>query len=224
VRVLVVEDHPKMASLLERGLQEEGYAVDLAQTGSEGVSLGLEYEYDAIVLDLMLPDLDGVEALTRLRGNGKWTPVLILTARDAVEDRVRGLDAGADDYLTKPFALPELLARLRALSRRTPAERPTVLTAGDLSLDPATREVRRADALIQLTPKEFGLLELLMRHRGEVVPRAALMEHGWDLAFDGDWNILDVYMRYLRQKVDRPFGRSSIQTVRGVGYRLREDA
>ena len=224
MRVLVVEDHPKMASLLERGLQEEGYAVDLAQTGSEGVSLGLEYEYDAIVLDLMLPDLDGVEALTRLRGNGKWTPVLILTARDAVEDRVRGLDAGADDYLTKPFALPELLARLRALSRRTPAERPTVLTAGDLSLDPATREVRRADALIQLTPKEFGLLELLMRHRGEVVPRAALMEHGWDLAFDGDWNILDVYMRYLRQKVDRPFGRSSIQTVRGVGYRLREDA
>ena len=222
--MLVVEDHPKMASLLERGLQEEGYAVDLAQTGSEGVSLGLEYEYDAIVPDLMLPALGGVEALTRLRGNGKWTPVLILTARDAVEDRVRGLDAGADDYLTKPFALPELLARLRALSRRTPAERPTVLTAGDLSLDPATREVRRADALIQLTPKEFGLLELLMRHRGEVVPRAALMEHGWDLAFEGDSNILDVYMRYLRQKVDRPFGRSSIQTVRGVGYRLREDA
>ncbi len=224
MRALVIEDHPRMAALLRRGLAEEGYAVDVAGTGAEGVSLGREYDYDAIVLDLGLPDMDGVDVLDRLRGDGRWAPVLILTARDAVADRIRGLDAGADDYLVKPFALPELLARLRALVRRTPPERPPVLRVGDLVLDPATHELHRGGTPIRLSPKEFTLMELFMRRPGEVVPRAALMEHGWDLAFRGDWNILEVYVRYLREKVDRPFGRSSIETVRGVGYRLRDGA
>jgi two-component system OmpR family response regulator len=209
-----------MALLLREGLEGAGYVVDQAATSSEGLSLALEYDYDAVVLDLMLPDGDGIDVLVGLRRGRRWMPVLILTARDAVEDRVRGLDAGADDYLVKPFSLPELLARLRALLRRTPPERPAALAVGDLTLDPAAREVRRGDVPIHLTPKEFTLLELLMRHPGEVMARATLMEHAWDMAFDGDWNILDVYVRYLREKVDRPFGRSSIQTVRGVGYRL----
>jgi two-component system OmpR family response regulator len=209
-----------MALLLREGLEGAGYVVDHAATSSEGLSLALEYDYDAVVLDLMLPDGDGIDVLVGLRRGRRWMPVLILTARDAVEDRVRGLDAGADDYLVKPFSLPELLARLRALLRRTPPERPAALAVGDLTLDPAAREVRRGDVPIHLTPKEFTLLELLMRHPGEVMARATLMEHAWDMAFDGDWNILDVYVRYLREKVDRPFGRSSIQTVRGVGYRL----
>ena len=223
MRALVIEDHPRMSELLERGLREHGYAVDAARTGAEGVSLALEYDYDVVVLDLMLPDADGVEVLRRLRGNGKWTPVLILTARDKVEDRVRGLDAGADDYLVKPFALPELLARLRALIRRTPPERPAVLHVGDLALDPARHEASRGDTAVRLSPKEFALLELFMRHPGEVLSRARLMEHAWDFSFQGDWNILEVYVRYLREKIDRPFGRSSIETVRGVGYRLRDD-
>ncbi|HEX9374924.1 MAG TPA: response regulator transcription factor [Actinomycetota bacterium] len=223
MRALVIEDHPRMSRLLERGLREEGYAVDVASTGAEGASLALEYDYDAVVLDLGLPDGDGVDVVRRLRRQGRWMPVLILTARDGVDDRVRGLDAGADDYLTKPFALPELHARLRALVRRTPPERPAVLTVGDLMLDPASHEVRRGDTPVALTPKEFALLEQLMRRPGETVPRATLMEHAWDFSFRGDWNILEVYVRYLREKVDRPFGRSSIETVRGVGYRLRED-
>jgi two-component system OmpR family response regulator len=223
MRALVIEDHPRMARLLERGLREEGYAVDVASTGAGGASLALEYEFDVVVLDLGLPDVDGVEVLRRLRRDGRWTPVLILTARDAVDDRVAGLDAGADDYLTKPFALPELQARLRALVRRTPPERPAVLAVGDLTLDPATRDVRRGDAPISLSPKEFSLLELFMRRPGKVVQRATLMEHAWDFSFQGDWNILEVYVRYLREKVDRPFGRSTIETVRGVGYRLRSE-
>jgi two-component system OmpR family response regulator len=223
MRALVIEDHPRMARLLERGLREEGYAVDVATTGGNGASLALEYDFDVVVLDLGLPDMDGVEVLRRLRRDGRWTPILILTARDAVHDRVAGLDAGADDYLTKPFALPELHARLRALVRRSPPERPAVLEVGDLSLDPATHEVRRGDSPIALSPKEFTLLELFMRHPGEVLSRAALMEHAWDFSFQGDWNILEVYVRYLREKVDRPFGRSSIETVRGVGYRLRSE-
>ena len=223
MRALVIEDHPRMSELLERGLREHGYAVDAARTGAEGASLALEYDYDVVVLDLMLPDADGVEVLRRIRGDGRWSPVLILTARDKVEDRVRGLDAGADDYLVKPFALPELLARLRALTRRTPPERPPVLQVGDLALDPARHEASRGDTQVRLSPKEFALLELFMRHPGEVLSRATLMEHAWDFSFQGDWNILEVYVRYLREKIDRPFGRSSIETVRGVGYRLRDD-
>jgi two-component system OmpR family response regulator len=223
MRALVVEDHPRMSELLRQGLEEEGYAVDAALTLAEGTSLAREFEFDVIVLDVALPDGDGIDALRELRAHGTWAPVLILTAKDAVDDRVRGLDAGADDYLVKPFALPELLARLRALVRRTPPERPAALTVGDLHLDPATHEVRRGETPIHLTPKEFSLLELFMRRGGQVVSRSTLMEHAWDFAFEGDWNILEVYVRYLREKIDRPFGRSSIETVRGVGYRLRED-
>jgi two-component system, OmpR family, response regulator len=221
MRALVIEDHPRMSALLRKGLAEEGYAVDVAGTLLDGMSLANEFEFDAIVLDVMLPDGDGIDALRELRDGGVWSPVLILTAKDAVDDRVRGLDAGADDYLVKPFALAELVARLRAVARRSPPERPAVLTVGDLSLDPATHEVRRGDIPVHLTTKEFSLLELLMRRAGQVVPRATLMEHGWDFAFEGNWNILEVYVRYLREKVDRPFGRDSIETVRGVGYRLR---
>jgi two-component system OmpR family response regulator len=220
MRALVIEDHPRMARLLRRGLEEESYVVDVATSSSEGLFLGVENDYDVVILDVMLPDGDGIEALRHMRQRGRWMPVLILTAKDAVEDRVRGLDAGADDYLMKPFALPELLARLRALVRRAPPERPPVLAVGDLTLDPATREVRRGEAPIHLSPKEFAVLELFMRHPGEVLSRATIMEHAWDFAFEGDWNILEVYVRYLREKIDRPFGRSSIETVRGVGYRL----
>jgi two-component system OmpR family response regulator len=220
VRALVIEDHPRIALLLRRGLGEEGFVVDVAETAGDGVSRGTEYDYDLIVLDLMLPDGDGVDALRRLRARERWSPVLILTARDSVEDRVRGLDAGADDYLVKPFALPELVARVRALIRRTPQQRPVALAVGDLSLDPATREVRRGDVEVHLSPKEFALLEFLMRHPGEALSRTTIVEHVWDPLAVGDWNLLEVYVRYLREKVDRPFGRSSIETVRGVGYRL----
>ena len=223
MRALVIEDHPRMSELLARGLREEGYEVDTADTAGHGMWLAGEFEYDVVLLDVMLPDDDGIESLRRLRADGSSTPVLVLTAKDAVEDRVRGLDAGADDYLVKPFALPELLARLRALVRRTPPERPPALGVGDLVLNPATHEVRRGGTPIHLSPKEFSLLELLMRRAGDVVSRSMLMEHAWDFAFEGDWNILEVYVRYLREKIDRPFGRSSIETVRGVGYRLRED-
>jgi two-component system, OmpR family, response regulator len=221
MRVLVVEDSVRMASLLKRALDEEGYAVDIAGTGEEGVWMASENPYDAIVLDVMLPDFDGFEVCRRIREQGRWFPVLMLTARDAVHDRVQGLDAGADDYLTKPFAFVELLARLRALIRRGTPERPAVLEVGDLFLDPATRIVRRADRLIDLTPKEFALLEYLMRHPGEVLTRTRLIEHVWDFAYEGDSNVVDVYIRYLREKIDRPLGRHTIETVRGAGYRLR---
>jgi two-component system OmpR family response regulator len=223
VRVLVVEDEVKMAALLQRGLQEEGYAVDIAGDGREALWLATENPYDAIVLDVMLPDLDGFEVCRKLREAGGWSPVLMLTARDAVADRVAGLDAGADDYLTKPFSFAELLARLRALVRRGTPERPPVLEVGDLVLDPATRHVVRGDTSVELTAREFSLLEYLMRHPGEVLSRTRLIEHVWDFAFEGDSNVVDVYIRYLREKVDRPFGRDSIETVRGAGYRLREE-
>ena len=224
MRALVVEDEAKLAALLRRGLAEEGYAVDVASTGEDGVWLGREHDYDVVLLDVMLPDVDGFEVCRRLRAADRWAPILMLTARDGVQDRVAGLDAGADDYLTKPFSFDELLARLRALLRRGPGERPALLSAGDLSLDPATRRVARGETEIELTPKEFALLELFLRHPGEVLSRTRILEHVWDFAYEGDSNVVDVYVRYLREKVDRPFGRGSLETVRGVGYRLRSDA
>lgn len=223
MRVLVVEDEAKMAALLKRGLEEEGYAVDAVTGGEDAAWIATQNDYDAIVLDIMLPDMDGFEVCKRLREADRWAPVIMLTARDATVDRVVGLDAGADDYLTKPFSFDELLARLRALMRREPDTRPSVLTCGDLVLDPATHEVYRDGSLLNLTAKEFALLEYFMRHAGEVVSRTTLIEHVWDFAYDGDSNVVDVYVRYLREKIDRPFGRSSLETLRGVGYRLRSE-
>jgi two-component system, OmpR family, response regulator len=221
MRLLVVEDEAKLASLLRRGLVEEGHATDVAATGDEALWMAQSVPYDAIVLDLMLPGLDGVEVCRRLRQDGVWSPVLMLTARDAVEDRVAGLDAGADDYLPKPFSFAELLARLRALVRRGAAERPATLVVDDLRLDPATRRVWRGETEIDLSPKEFALLETFMRRPGEVLSRLHLLEHAWDFAYEHRSNVVDVYVRYLREKVDRPFGRRSLETVRGAGYRLQ---
>jgi two-component system OmpR family response regulator len=223
MRILVVEDDPKMAGLLRRGLQEDGHAADVAGIGDDALWMAQAVEYDAIVLDLLLPGLDGVEVCRRLRGSGVWSPVLMLTARDAVEDRVAGLDAGADDYLAKPFSFSELLARLRALARRGSPERPTVLEVGDLRLDPATAQVWRDGTEIQLSAKELALLETFMRRPGDVLSRDHLLEHAWDYAYDNRSNVIDVYIRYLREKIDRPFGRRSIETVRGLGYRLRRE-
>jgi two-component system, OmpR family, response regulator len=220
VRVLVVEDEPGMASVLARGLAENGYAVDVATTGEDGVWYGREHEYDVAVLDLGLPGIDGLTALARLREAGRWVPVLLLTARDGIGDRITGLDAGADDYLTKPFDFGELLARLRALTRRAARERPAVLTVGDLRLDPATRQVHRDGTPVCLTPREFTLLEVFMRRPGQVLTRTDLIEAVWDAAHESDSNVVDVYLGYLRAKIDRPFERASLQTVRGVGYRL----
>ena len=223
MRALVVEDGSKMAALLRRGLQEEGFAVDVAANGEDGSWLGAENDYDVILLDVKLPDIAGFEVCRRLRAGDRWAPILMLTARDGVQDRVAGLDAGADDYLMKPFSFDELFARVRALLRRGPSERPPVLAVGDLLLDPATRRVSRGEQEVDLTPKEFGLLELFLRHPGEALSRTTILEHVWDFAYEGESNVVDVYVRYLRKKVDRPFGRRSIETVRGVGYRLREE-
>jgi two-component system, OmpR family, response regulator len=223
MRVLIVEDEVKMAGLLRRGLGEEGLAADVARTGDDALWMARAAEYDAIVLDVMLPGTDGFEVCRRLRQAGTWSPVLMLTARDAVEDRVNGLDAGADDYLTKPFSFAELLARLRALARRPPLERPTVLAVGDLRLDPSTRQVWRAEAEIHLSTKEFALLETFMRRPGQVLSRYQLLDHCWDYGYENRSNVVDVYVRYLRQKIDRPFRKKSIETVRGAGYRLRRD-
>jgi len=223
MRVLIVEDDLKMAGLIRRGLSEEGLSVDVAKGGDDALWMAGATDYDAIVLDVMLPGGDGFEVCRSLREKGQWAPVLMLTARDAVEDRVAGLDAGADDYLTKPFSFAELLARLRALARRPPLERPTVLEVGDLRLDPATREVWRGETEVELSTKEFALLETFMRRPGEVLSRYQLLEHCWDNAYENRSNVVDVYVRYLREKVDRPFGRSSIETVRGAGYRLRRE-
>jgi two-component system OmpR family response regulator len=227
MRVLVVEDSEKMVALLRRGLEEEGYAVDVAHDGDEALWFAGDHEYDTVVLDVVLdrvtPGLDGFEVCRRLRDGARWSPVLMLTARDAVEDRVRGLDAGADDYLTKPFAFEELYARVRALVRRGASERPAVLRVGDLSLDPARFVVHRGDRELELTAKEFALLECFMRHPGEVLGRTMLIQHVWDYAFDADSNVVDVHVRNLRTKIDRPFGRASLETVRGAGYRLRDE-
>jgi two-component system OmpR family response regulator len=220
MRILVVEDDPAVAGAVRRGLEAEGYAVDVAGNGEEGHWLARENPYDALVLDIMLPLLHGDELCARLREEGVWTPILMLTARSDAEDEARALDAGADDFLAKPFAYLVLLARLRALLRRGGGERPAVLTAGDLTLDPAAHEVRRGDTVVPLTPKQFALLEFLLRRAGEVVPKARIIEHVWDFAYDGDPNIVEVYVRQLRQRVDEPFGRRSVQTVRGAGYRL----
>lgn len=221
VRVLLVEDALRVAAVLKRGLAEEGYAVDVAHDGPTAVWQATESGYDAIVLDVMLPGFDGFEVCQRLRAAERWAPVLMLTARHDVADRVRGLDAGADDYLTKPFSFAELSARVRALIRRGAAERPAVLRVGDLRLDPATRRAWRGEAELALTAKETALLELFLRHPGEVLSRTRILEHVWDFAFDGVSNVVDQYVAYLRRKIDRPFGREDLVTVRGAGYRLR---
>jgi two-component system OmpR family response regulator len=222
MRILVVEDDPKMAGLLRRGLLEEGHSPDVARVGDDALWMARAVDYDAIVLDLLLPGVDGIEVCRRLREGGVWSPILMLTARDGVDDRVAGLDAGADDYLPKPFSFSELLARLRALVRRGSPERPIVLEVGDLRLDPARRQVWRGEAEIHLSAKEFALLETFMRRPGDVLSRDLLLEHAWDYGYENRSNVVDVYVRYLREKIDRPFDRDSLETVRGMGYRLRE--
>ena len=221
--MLIVEDDVRMAAAIRRGLRFEGLVVDLAADGEQALLNARATDYDAVVLDVLLPGIDGFETCKQLRAEGIWLPVLILTARDSVEDRVRGLDGGADDYLTKPFSLAELVARLRALVRRGPVERPTVLGVGTLTLDPATREVRRAGEEVELSAREFALLETLMRRPGHVFSQLQLLEAAWDLGYEQRSNVVEVYVRYLREKIDRPFGLKSIERVRGVGYRMRKD-
>ena len=221
MRVLVIEDEVRMARLLKRALDEEGHAVDIAGDGPDGLWLATENPYAAIVLDVMLPGFDGFELCRRLRAAGIWAPVLMLTARDEIGDRVRGLDAGADDYLVKPFSLLELAARLRALARRDDRRRPAVLSEGDLKLDPASKRAWRAGTEVQLSPKELSLLEFFLRHPGALLTRSQIIEAVWDFAYDGTSNVVDQYVNYLRRKVDTPFGRDDIETVRGMGYRLR---
>jgi two-component system OmpR family response regulator len=222
VRVLVVEDESKMANLIRLSLTREGMATDVARDGEEAMWMAAAIDYDAIVLDVMLPRRSGFEVCRALRDRRIWSPVLMLTARDAVDDRVAGLDAGADDYLVKPFALAELQARLRSLVRRGRPQRPTVLRVGDLTLDPARREVRRGEVPVELSAKEFALLEALMRRAGEAMTRLELIEQAWDFAYENRSNVIDVYIRRLRRKLDEPFGVSSLETVRGVGYRLSD--
>jgi len=223
MRVLIVEDEVKMAALLRRGLRGEGMAADVANRGEDALWMAGSTEYDAIVLDLMLPGIDGLEVCRKLRADGVWAPILMLTARDGVDDRVAGLDGGADDYLTKPFSYAELLARLRALARRGPIERPIELRVGDLRLDPAGRRLWRGEEEIELSTKEFAILETFMRRPGEVLTRFQLLEHAWDYDYENRSNVVDSFVRFLRQKIDKPFGVRSIETVRGAGYRLRED-
>jgi two-component system OmpR family response regulator len=221
VRVLVVEDDVRMAAAVRRGLRSDGLVVDVAADGDRALLLAQATSFDVVILDVMLPGADGFEVCRRLRAEGVWAPVIMLTARDAVEDRVHGLDAGADDYLTKPFSLAELLARLRALARRGDVRRPTVLEVGDLRLDPAERRVWRGETELDLTAREFGLLETFMRSPGRIFSQLELLEAAWDLGYEQRSNVVEVYVGYLRQKIDRPFGLRSLETVRGLGYRLR---
>lgn len=220
MRVLLVEDEAKLDRLVARGLTERGDLVDVVGSGGEALDAGRSSSYDVILLDVRLPDMEGFTVCRRLRAEQVWTPVLMLTARTAVVDRVAGLDSGADDYLGKPFAFEELLARMRALARRGPVPRPAVLTVGDLSLDPAARRVWRGESEIELSAREFALLEALMRRPEQVLTRDQLLDRAWGLTHDISSNVVDVYVRYLREKIDRPFGASSVQTVRGLGYRL----
>ena len=223
VRVLVVEDEKRLAAGLRTGLEADGFAVDVAHSGTDGLWFARENSYDAIVLDIMLPGLNGYKVCETLRAERNWTPILMLTAKDGEWDEVEALDTGADDYLTKPFSHAVLVARLRALLRRGAPERPTVLEAGDLRLDPSTRRVSRAGTEIELTARETALLEFLLRRRGTVVSKREILNHVWDVDFEGDPNIVEVYIRHLRNKVDRPFGRESVTTLRGSGYRLEAD-
>ena len=223
MRVLLVEDELRMAAAISRALRAEGIVADVANTGTRGAAMARGDQYDVLILDIMLPDFDGVEVCRRLRRDDVWVPIIMLTARDAIEDRVRGLDQGADDYLTKPFSLAELLARLRALARRGPVARPAVLEVGELRLDPATRQVWRGDAEILLSAREFSLLETFMRRPGQVLSHLQLLDAAWDLGYEQRSNVVEVYVRYLREKIDRPFGLRSLETVRGFGYRLRRD-
>jgi len=222
MRALIVEDELKMASLIRRGMRGEGVAADVATTGEEALWMAAATDYDAIVLDIMLPGIDGLEVCRKLREARVWSPILLLTARDSISDRVEGLDGGADDYLTKPFSFAELMARLRALVRRGAVERPVEIAVGDLRLDPATKRVWRGDAEISLSAKEFSILETFMRRPGEVLSRYTLLEQAWDYDYENRSNVVESYVRFLRQKIDKPFGTESIETVRGSGYRLRE--
>ena len=223
MNVLVVEDEVKMAALVRRGLSEEGLTVDVAESGEKAVGMVRASTYDAIVLDVILPGIDGFETCRQLRTGGVWTPVLMLTARGAMEDRVAGLDGGADDYLTKPFSFAELLARLRALVRRGEIERPSIVEVGDLRLDPATHQVWRGEAEIELSVRELALLEVFMRRPGHVLTRSQILDQVWEYDFEHRSNVIEVYIRYLRRKIDMPFGVKSLETVRGAGYRLRKD-
>ncbi|MDO9556191.1 MAG: response regulator transcription factor [Coriobacteriia bacterium] len=220
MRVLVVEDEVRLASYLKRGLEAEGYAVDIAATGTDGLWMATEQTYDAMLLDIMLPGMNGYKVCEELRQKGNWVPILMLTAKDGEYDEAEALDTGADDFLSKPFSFVVLLARLRALLRRGSAERPPVLATGDLTLDPSSRVVARGGVQIDLTPREYALLEFLMRHPGEVLPKRDIIEHVWDWEFEGDPNIVEVYVGYLRKKIDVPFGCDLLKTVRGAGYRL----
>ncbi len=223
MRLLVVEDEVRLAAALRRGLAADGFGVDLAHDGAEGLYLAREGGYDAVVLDVMLPTLSGYRVCEQLRAEGNWVPVLMLSAKDGEYDQADGLDVGADDYLTKPFSYVVLVARLRALLRRGAPPRPTVLSAGDLVLDPARRRVTRDGQQVELTPREFALLEFLIRRAGDVVPKSEILQHVWDPHYDGDSNVVEVYVGYLRRKIDGPFGRRALETVRGAGYRLAAD-
>jgi two-component system, OmpR family, response regulator len=223
MRVLLVEDELRMAAAISRALRAEGIVTDVANAAPRALALAHGDQYDVVILDVMLPGLDGFEVCRRLRRDHVWVPIIMLTARDAIEDRVRGLDQGADDYLTKPFSLAELLARLRALARRGPVARPAVLEVGPLRLDPATRQVWRGEVEIALSAREFSLLETFMRRPGQVLSHLQLLDAAWDLGYEQRSNVVEVYVRYLREKIDRPFGVKSLETVRGFGYRLRRD-